>query len=557
MSRWKPRRHRPAISILNAVDDPDLFAPHFRDPSTWAAWRCFLAVLFGLPLTTDQLAIYQQCTGRTTPPTTPSTEAWLVIGRRGGKSFALALVAVFLACFRDWRPFLGPGERGTIMVVAVDRRQTREIMRYIKALLTSVPALRRLIEGETQESLDLSNGVTIETHVASFRSTRGYSIVAGLLDEMAFWPHEDSAEPDVEIINAIRPGMATVPGAMLLCASSPYAKRGALWEAHRRHYGKDADPILVWQAETRTMNPTVPQSVIDRAMEADPASAAAEYGATFRSDIESYVAREAIEACVSRGVYERPPMPGTSYAAFTDPSGGSADSMTLAISHREAGIAVLDAVREIRPPFSPESAVQEFAALLRSYRITITTGDRYAGEWPRERFRQAGVAYQLSAKSKSDIYRDALPLINSRRLDLLDHSRLLNQLAGLERRTARGGRDSIDHAPGAHDDIANACAGALLQAAAPPQGITMSSYGLVGAAIDHPVYHAAPDGLWRDGAGLLYRQTISGMVRVRLPGDARSSANDRNGCIAGKGIDSPTTQMLTMLQAAYGYDRRR
>ena len=36
----------------------------------------------------------------------------------------------------------------------------------------------------------------------------------------------------------------------------------------------------------------------------------------------------------------------------------------------------------------------------------------------------------------------------------------LAQLCGLERRTARGGRDSIDHAPGGHDDLANAVAGA-------------------------------------------------------------------------------------------------
>jgi hypothetical protein len=47
---------------------------------------------------------------------------------------------------------------------------------------------------------------------------------------------------------------------------------------------------------------------------------------------------------------------------------------------------------------------------------------------------------------------------------LLDHPRLVNQLIALERRTARGGRDSIDHAPGgAHDDVVNACAGALVE----------------------------------------------------------------------------------------------
>jgi hypothetical protein len=37
------------------------------------------------------------------------------------------------------------------------------------------------------------------------------------------------------------------------------------------------------------MNPTVPQSVIDEAMEEDPASANAEYGAQFRTDVETYI----------------------------------------------------------------------------------------------------------------------------------------------------------------------------------------------------------------------------------------------------------------------------
>ena len=67
-----------------------------------------------------------------------------------------------------------------------------------------------------------------------------------MLDELAFWPtDEGSSEPDVEVINAVRPGMATIPGAMLLCASSPYARKGALFDAHRRHHGKDGDPVLI------------------------------------------------------------------------------------------------------------------------------------------------------------------------------------------------------------------------------------------------------------------------------------------------------------------------
>jgi len=57
-----------------------------------------------------------------------------------------------------------------------------------------------------------------------------------------------------------------------------------------------------------------------------------------------------------------------------------------------------------------------------------------------------------------------LPLLNSGRAELLDHPRLVGQLRSLERRTARSGKDSIDHALGGHDDLANATAGALMLA---------------------------------------------------------------------------------------------
>ena len=96
-------------------------------------------------------------------------------------------------------------------------------------------------------------------------------------------------------------------------ASSPYARRGALWTAHRQHFAKDG-PILVWQADTRTMNPTVPQRVIDEAMERDPASASSEYGAQFRSDIADFVSREAVEACVG-DYFERAPSLTTNHTS--------------------------------------------------------------------------------------------------------------------------------------------------------------------------------------------------------------------------------------------------
>jgi hypothetical protein len=161
------------------------------------------------------------------------------------------------------------------------------------------------------------------------------------------------------------------------------------------------------------------------------------------------------------GRWELPPVTGTRYVAFVDPSGGSADSMTLAIGHRDGDRAVLDAVRERRPPFSPDDVVLEFTSLLKSYTITEVQGDRYGGEWPAERFRVHGIGYVSAERPKSDLYRDLLPALNAHRVDMLDLPRLAAQLCALERRTTRGGRDSIDHAPGAHDDVANAVAGVV------------------------------------------------------------------------------------------------
>jgi hypothetical protein len=225
------------------------------------------------------------------------------------------------------------------------------------------------------------------------------------------------------------------------------------------------------------MNPTVRQSVIDEATDRDPASAAAEWLAEFRTDIESFVSREAVEACIAFDVRERAPMSSLRYYGFVDPSGGSADSMTLAIGHRENDVVIIDALRERKPPFSPEDVVAEFSNLLKSYRVSKITGDRYAGEWPRERFKEHGITYEPSEKPKSDLYRDMLPTINSRKLDLLDDARLLTQLIGLKRRTARGGKDSIDHAPGAHDDLANALAGVCAVAAKPDYYTSMDWVG--------------------------------------------------------------------------------
>ena len=448
------------MNILEALNS--IFTAWFRGES-WEAWKAFLAGLFGLPMSDAQAEIFRRHTGRASLPTEPAREGWLVVGRRGGKSLVAALVAVFLACFRDYSAHLGPGERATIMVLAADRRQARTIMRYVSGFFDAVGVLRALVANQTKEGIELTNRVSIEIHTASFRSTRGYTLAAVIADEIAFWRSEESANPDTEIINALRPGLSTIPGALLLCISSPYARRGALWQAYSRHFGKDGDRVLVWQADSRSMHPGLDPAFIEEAYLEDEASAAAEYGAEFRRDIEGFVSREAVADCVCDSRRELPYCRSFRYLTFVDPSGGSADSYTMAIAHREdEGRVVLDVLREHKPPFSPEAVTAEYAELAAAYNCDQVRGDRYAGEWPREQFRKAGIEYLPADRNKSEIYRDLLPLLNSGKAELLDNPRLISQLCSLERRTARGGRDSIDHAPNAHDDLVNAAAGALV-----------------------------------------------------------------------------------------------
>jgi len=257
--------------------------------------------------------------------------------------------------------------------------------------------------------------------------------------------------------------MLTIPSAILVMASSPYSKSGALWRTYQRHYGRDNPSTLVWKAPTQVMNPAADPKEIARAYEDDPQAAQAEYGAEFREDLIGFISLEALQGVTVDGRYELPPRDGIQYCGFVDPSGGVNDSMTMAVGHREGNVAILDAVIEIRPPFSPDDAVLRCVELARAYRLTRLVADRYAAEWPVARFGEHGIALDQSARPRSELYLNFLALANSGRVELLDHGRLQSQFAGLQRRPGRQGKDSVDHARDSHDDLANSVAGVLVE----------------------------------------------------------------------------------------------
>jgi hypothetical protein len=450
----------PKTSMRRALEDPNLFG-RLLDGDSWAAWRVILIGAMGEPLTANERRLWSKLTGREHEPGERVEELWAVVGRRGGKTRAMSVLAGYLTALVDYSGVLAPGERGRLPFLAQNVRQAAVAFGYASAIFADVPLFSGLVTNQTADTISLATGIDLEIRAASYRGIRGITAVGAIADEVAFWHDSESANADSEILNAVRPALATT-GGMLVGISSPHARRGALYDTHRQHYGPNGDPlILVAQGASRTFNPSLPEKVVARALERDAAAASAEYLAQFRTDVEAFVTREVVEACVTVGVRERAPLQEVRYRAFVDPSGGSSDAMTLAIAHTEEQKLVVDAIRERKPPFSPEAVVEEFAATLKAYRIFEVTGDRYAGEWPRERFRAHGISYRVADLTRSELYREMLPRLNSGTAELLDNAVIVNQIVGLERRVARGGRESIDHAPGGHDDLANVIAGAL------------------------------------------------------------------------------------------------
>src|SRR5207249_5652466 len=151
--------------------------------------------------------------------------------------------------------------------------------------------------------------------------------------------------------SAIRPAMATIPDAKLLCISTGYAQVGALYDAHKEHYGKDDDEVLIWQSDTASMNPTISQTFIDKEIEKDPEAGRAEWLGLFREDVSAAFPLELLEGCTIPGRLELLPSPHVpQYFAFVDPSGGRRDAFTLAIAHQNYDLdrIFLDAIRVTR-----------------------------------------------------------------------------------------------------------------------------------------------------------------------------------------------------------------
>lgn len=451
------------MDIIRAIKDPNLFGPFFgNDLSSWVHWLVALKCVYGMPVrSADGRTLIQQCSGRDPSRMPPDgfRTALFLCGRRSGKSRAAAVIGAYEAALAGHERKLSPGEVGVVPVVSPTRHQSRIVRDYVRAIFTTPPLAGEIVN-ETQTGFELRSGVRIEILAGHWRTIRGYTLLAAIVDETAFFglDSEDKVKSDDELIAAIQPGLATI-GGKLICITSPYAKKGFCYRTFRNDYGNDASDILVWKSPSRTMNPTLPQSEVDRAIARDLARARSEYLAEFRDDVSDFIPRAVVESLVVRGRRIIPARDGVRYFAFVDPSGGRNDDAALAIGHRVGRVVVIDRLCRYAAPFNPYSVVNLMAAELRRYGLSRVRGDAYAAEWTARAFAAVGIGYGQSSKNKNALYRELLPRMFAREIELPDDGALVDQISSLERSTRSGGQDVIDHPVGGHDDLANAIAG--------------------------------------------------------------------------------------------------
>lgn len=456
VSRGGPQK----VSIIDFVTDPQLLGL-----SLSPAQETLLRGVYGLPLSGDQPELFRQCTGREAYPAHPFGEATVICGARSGKDSRIMVpILLYESLFGGHEAHLAKGERGIIPLVAQDQRATRVAFGYAREYLTA-PLLASMVEDVQTFEIKLTNRVSFLAFPSTLRSLRGWSIPVAGMDELAFFRLEGSADSDAEIQASIRRGMLGFPSPRLVKISTPYMKGGILFDDFTRYFAQDSPDVLVWRAPSLLMNPTLRPERLAREQRLDPERFRREYEAEFCEDLDAFLPPAWVDAAVIPGRHELPPREGVTYVAAVDPSGGGADTFTLAIAHTELDGEQRRVIQDVMKGWGRtrtqgvdlKAVVAEISETVRRYGLSSVRGDRYAGQWVRQAFEAQGIAYQ-EAEAKASAYLELEPLFAQGAIEILDHPQLTRELKTLERRARPGGKTLIDHPHGGHDDYANVLA---------------------------------------------------------------------------------------------------
>ena len=431
-------------------------------------------------VTAEEKSLYKHHTGSEYEgPIKGQMFLWLW-GRRGGKSRTAGYIAVKECITGGHEKYLAPGETGTFLIIAQNKRNATIIFNYCKHLLTTSVLLKGYLRGDpVGEVIRLQvNGKPLEIRIqtADKASVRGWTVIGFIGDEVASWQYE-GINVDKQVFDAIEPGATTMPDAKFIFVTTPWIKQGMVWEIFKACWGKTDADWWVFRGATEEMhNHLTPKALakMQKIKKSDPEKYAREYMAEFTDPIHGWLGGAIIDMAVSKGVRERKYDPKFQYVAAMDPAFVH-DAYTFTITHKnehdeclQDHVSVWKAESK-RIAIDAVSVIRQVAEMCKKYHVNTLYTDQGSSEVLMQFFDRSkawqGIRTRIeriyvTAPEKREEFNTLKNLILNGKMRLLDHEQTLFELKNIEVKERAGGGCTIS-APrlvGYTDDIACALA---------------------------------------------------------------------------------------------------
>jgi len=450
------------LNIIEFAENPAMLGLSFAKRP---AQKVILKVLYGLPLNERELEIFKILTkgkGRYKPGA-EKTEAVMALGARSGKSFIVSICALYESIVgwlnKPWKETLSVGEYVYVCIIATKELQARQIIQTnCLRMLRRSPLLKGLVKKSTELEITLKNYVKIISGPCNSTGLRGLPIIVLIMDEIAFFRLE-GVKADEVIFNSLRPRQAQFVGNKLFMISTAGSKQGLFFSTFNE--GFRIEDRLTIQANTRFVNPEIPQKFLDKERVRDIDNYNREFNAEFSEKLESFFPFELTQIPFLLAG-DLPYKSSYTYYLGFDQSGLSGkDRFSLSIGHSEKETVLIDVVRSWATK-DLESILKDIEKLKNEYHISTCLVDKYAKGWVENAFKRISLEIE-TRPGLAEIYVVMKSLILKNKLNLPDRPDLKNGMKNTLAIYNKSNQLSIYHERGefGHADELDSCCSAI------------------------------------------------------------------------------------------------
>jgi len=375
------------IDIIEFATDPDYLGLSFKKRPVQ---KIILKALYGLPLNKKEIKIFKILTkgkGKYIPGR-EKLELIACLGARSGKSFLVSICALYEATRDKWKKEVSKGENPYIVIIATREKQAKQIIgKNCLRMLENSPVLKRLKKKSTELELTLKNDVIITSGPCTTTAFRGIGICVLIMDEISFFRLE-GARADIDIVNSLRPRQSQFKFNKWFLISTAGSKQGVFFEEFNKGFRQE-DRLTI-QANTRFVNPEIPQKFLNKEKARDVNNWSREFQAEFSEKLEAFFGFELIQKTFTLAG-DLPYKSEYNYSLGLDQSGLSGkDRFALAISHKEGDIAIVDVVRSWETK-DLDIILNDIEILAKTYHLNKASIDKYSKGYVENSFKKIGL----------------------------------------------------------------------------------------------------------------------------------------------------------------------